>query len=222
MANLFAVCTPGLEPFMAGELSQLGLGPSRSPSRSENLPTANELIDEVGGIEFQGSLPDFYRANLHLRMASRVLLQLGAFYADTFSDLRRRAKRLSWENYLRPGQSVSLRVTCHQSRLYHSGGVAERVLEAIADRLGQTPPVRKLSEDEEGNPPQLIIVRLRENRCAISLDSSGAIIIPPWLPAGDGQGPLAGDPGCGNFVGFRLGCFLSSARPFLRGRDHRH
>ena len=152
MANLFAVCTPGLEPFMAGELSQLGLGPSRSSSRSEILPPSNELIDEVGGIEFQGSIPDVYRANLQLRIASRVLLQLGTFYADTFSDLRRRAKRLSWENYLQPGQSVSLRVTCHLSRLYHSGGVAERVLEAIADRLGQTSPVRKLSEDEEGKP----------------------------------------------------------------------
>jgi len=190
MANLFAVCTPGLEPFMAQELSQLGLRPSRSPSRSGNFPTANESIDEIGGIEFQGTLPDFYRANLHLRTASRVLLQLGTFYADTFSDLRRRAKRLSWENYLRPGQSVSLRVTCHQSRLYHSGGVAERVLEAIADRLGQTPPVRKLSEDEQENPPQLIIVRLTENRCTISVDSSGALLYRRGYRLATGRAPL--------------------------------
>jgi putative N6-adenine-specific DNA methylase len=190
MANLFAVCTPGLEPFLAGELGQLGLGPSRSSSRSENLPPSNELIDEVGGIEFQGSIPDVYRANLQLRIASRVLLQLGTFYADTFSDLRRRAKRLSWENYLQPGQSVSLRVTCHQSRLYHSGGVTERVLEAIADRLGQTPPVRKLREDEEGNPPQLIIVRLGENRCAISIDTSGALLYRRGYRLATGRAPL--------------------------------
>jgi putative N6-adenine-specific DNA methylase len=190
MANLFAVCTPGLEPFLARELSQLGLGPNRSSSRSEKFPPSNELIDEVGGIEFQGSILDVYRANLHLRTASRVLLQVGTFYADTFTDLRRRAKRLLWENYLQPGQSVSLRVTCHQSRLYHSGGVAERVLEAIADRLGQTPPVRKLSEDKEDNPPQLIILRLEENRCAISIDTSGALLHRRGYRLATGRAPL--------------------------------
>ncbi len=89
-----------------------------------------------------------------------------------------------------PGQSVSLRVTCHQSRLYHSGGVAERVLEAIADRLGQTPPVRKLREDEEGNPPQLIIVRLGENRCAISIDTSGALLYRRGYRLATGRAPL--------------------------------
>ncbi len=190
MANLFAVCTPGLEPFVAQELSQLGLKPNPSPSGIESMPAPNELIDEVGGIEFRGTLPDIYRANLHLRTASRVLLQIGIFYADTFSDLGRRAKRLSWENYLPPGRSVSLRVTCHKSRLYHSGGVAERVLEAIADRLGQTPPVRESNGDEEGSPPQLVIVRLRENRCAISIDSSGALLYRRGYRLATGRAPL--------------------------------
>ena len=190
MANLFAVCTPGLEPFMAQELSQLGLRPSRSLSGFEHFPTSNDLIDEVGGIEFRGALSDIYRANLHLRTASRVLVQIGMFYADTFSDLGRRGKRLSWENYLPPGRSVSLRVTCQKSRLYHSGGVAERVLEAIAGRLGQTPPVLESNGDEEGIPPQLVIVRLRDNRCAISIDSSGALLYRRGYRLATGRAPL--------------------------------
>jgi putative N6-adenine-specific DNA methylase len=68
--------------------------------------------------------------------------------------------------------------------------VAERVLEAIADRLGQTLPVRKLSEDEEGNPPQLIIVRLGENRCAISIDTSGALLYRRGYRLATGRAPL--------------------------------
>jgi putative N6-adenine-specific DNA methylase len=125
-------------------------------------------------VEFRGSFADLYRANLHLRTASRVWLQLGSFFADTFSDLGRRAKRFVWEDYLKPGLPVSLRVSCHRSKLFHSGAVAERVGESIGARLGRVPPAGKLKEDADG--PQLIMVRLVENRCTISMDSSGALL----------------------------------------------
>jgi putative N6-adenine-specific DNA methylase len=133
-------------------------------------------VEEVGGVEFRGALADLYRANLHLRTASRVLLHLGSFFADTFSDLGRRSKRLSWEVYLRPGRPVALRVICHRSRLFHSGAVTERILESIGSGLGQVPPIQKLDGEDEKNPRQLIIVRLVENRCTVSLDSSGALL----------------------------------------------
>jgi putative N6-adenine-specific DNA methylase len=175
MPNLFAVCAPGLEPFTAKELKELGLLLSRSSSSKTFSPGKGEA-DLIGGVEFQGSLADLYLANLHLRTASRVLLHLGSFYADTFSDLGRRAKRFSWEDYLRPGRPVALRVTCHKSRLFHSAAVTERVLESIGARLGQTPSTKKLAGEEVSNPPQLIFVRLVENRCTISLDSSGVLL----------------------------------------------
>ena len=118
MDNLFAVCAPGLEPFLAQELEQLGLHAIHSTSSSGQ--------DEAGGVEFQGALRDVYRANLWLRTASRVLVRLGAFYAAAFPELVRKAGRLPWERYLAPGQPVALRVTCHKSRLYHSDAVAYR------------------------------------------------------------------------------------------------
>jgi putative N6-adenine-specific DNA methylase len=130
----------------------------------------------TGGVEFRGSFADLYRANLHLRTASRVWLQLGSFFADTFSDLGRRAKRLAWEDYLKPGLPVALRVSCARSKLFHSGAVAERVRESIGARAGQIPPGGKLREDAEGESPRLVIVRLVENRCTISLDSSGELL----------------------------------------------
>ena len=174
MPNFFAVCAPGLEPFTARELVDLGLRIAGSLPASSGESAVMDEGEGEGGVEFRGSFADLYRANLHLRTASRVWLQLGSFFADTFSDLGRRAKRFVWEDYLKPGLPVSLRVSCHRSKLFHSGAVAERVGESIGARLGRVPPAGKLKEDADG--PQLIMVRLVENRCTISMDSSGALL----------------------------------------------
>jgi len=175
MNKLFAVCAPGLEPFTAGELDQLGLAGRQSSSLPGHVVKKREVDNEVGGVEFDGNLHGLYRANLHLRTASRVLVRLGAFYAAGFPELRRKASRLSWEDYLKVGQSMALRVTCHKSRLYHQRAVAERVAGAIGDRLGKPPVVQRFSE--ECDPlPQLIIVRLVSDHCTISIDSSGALL----------------------------------------------
>ncbi len=191
MEKLFAVCAPGLEPFTALELDRLGLIDSHPP-QSENFPiekgpqydrqvprpASGGMGEELqsGGIEFQGSLHDVYRANLYLRTASRVLVRLGGFYASAFPELRRKASRLLWENYLAPERPIALRVTCQKSRLYHEAAVAERVAGAIADRLGKPPPIQKYHEDSGTDPPQLIVVRLMDNLCTISMDSSGALL----------------------------------------------
>lgn len=162
MSELFAVSAPGLEPFTAVELAALGL-----------KPVVSAASGEEGGVSFQGGQREIYLANLHLRTASRILLRVGDFYAAAFSELRKKASRLAWENILRPGQPVALRVTCHQSRLYHSGAVAERVTGAIGDRLGQ--PIQAVKFDENAaKTPALIIIRLVNNQCTISLDTSGA------------------------------------------------
>ncbi len=165
---LFAVAAPGLEPIVQQELEQLGL-------RAEAT---------TGGVAFGGSERDLYRANLHLRTPSRVLLRLGEFYAATFSELRAKGSRLAWASYLRPGQPVTIKATCHKSKLYHSDAVAERVAGAIADRLGQA-VVRVKGSDETddadggeptGAAPALVIVRLVRDMCTISLDTSGALL----------------------------------------------
>jgi putative N6-adenine-specific DNA methylase len=176
--NLFVVCAPGLESIAARELDQLGMTvrhPRSSPGDSPNL---DALGKDAGGVECRGSLHDLYRVNLHLRTASRVLVRLGSFHAAAFPELRRKASRLSWEEVLAPGQPVVLRVTCHRSRLYHQGGVAQRIAGAIADRLGQSPPLRKSSENENDaeDLAQLILVRLKDNQCTISVDSSGSLL----------------------------------------------
>jgi len=162
MDIFFAVTAPGLEPFTALELSRLF--PDREP------------VPEPGGVTFRGSFADLMRANLHLRTASRVLARLGMpFLARDFDELRQKAARLPWERFLAPGQPVALRVTCHESKLYHSDAVARILTLALADRLGQPSPLVK-TDEESDQPPQLIVVRLAEDRVTVSVDSSGTIL----------------------------------------------
>ncbi len=175
MKKLFAVVAPGLEPFTSQELRELGFQVGTSPF-SLSSTSKSEGQDGGGGVEFQGTLGDVYRANLHLRTASRVFVQIGGFFGDTFSDLRRRARRLPWEEYLKLGEAVSLRVSCRRSRLFHSGAVAEKVLEAIGGRLGQIPPVQGLGEEGGRTIPQLVFIRLSENRFTFWVDSSGVLL----------------------------------------------
>jgi putative N6-adenine-specific DNA methylase len=170
----FAVAAPGLEAIAAHELGDLGIGGAPSP----------------GGATFSGDRAALYRANLQLRTASRVLVRLGAFHAAAFSELRKKAGRLPWDAYLRPGQTVSIHATSHKSKLYHSGGVIERIAGAIADRLGTAPALEKGSEEAEGPGPQLVIVRLVRDQVVISLDASGALLHQRGYRLATGKAPL--------------------------------
>jgi putative N6-adenine-specific DNA methylase len=170
----FAVAAPGLERLTARELGELGIGGAASP----------------GGATFSGSRDVLYRANLHLRTASRVLVRLGTFHAAAFSELRKKAGRLAWDAYLRPGQPVSIHATSHKSKLYHSGAVAERIAGAIADRLGAAPVVEKTAEEAEGPGPQLVIVRLVRDQVTLSLDASGALLHQRGYRLATGKAPL--------------------------------
>ena len=184
--EFFAVCTPGLESFTTQELGALGLLP---PGPSSSLPEtpANE---EIGGVSFSGDLTDLYRANLHLRTADRILVRFGTFHAAAFSEFRRKAGQLPWEEVLQPGSPVVFRVTCHQSRLYHQKAVAERLAGAIADRLGRLPPVQPREENEDLQGPQIIMARLVNDQVTISLDSSGSLLHRRGYRLAGGKAPL--------------------------------
>lgn len=168
--KFFAVCAPGLEPILSQEFEQLGIQYSRPQGGSSEIQHTDE---ESGGIEFEGDYRTLFSANLNLRTCSRILLRLGEFNATSFAELRRKSAQLSWGNYLLPAQSISLRVTCRKSKLYHSDAVAERVAGSIGDSLGKSPIVQKDSSPNQSSTPQLILVRLLNDHCQISLDTSG-------------------------------------------------
>lgn len=183
--DLFAACAPGFESITAAELFSLGI--------------ANPLA-VPGGVEFRGFLSHVYKVNLWSRTAERILVRLDSFHAITFKELRDKTKQIEWEKYLRPGDRLSIRATCKKSRLIHSDAVAERVQLAIADRLGAAQKIlaeqlarsprprgriaqstaRTRSEsdllpDKEPST-HTIVVRLVDDECTISLDSSGELL----------------------------------------------
>jgi putative N6-adenine-specific DNA methylase len=168
MYRLFAVTQPGLEPLLRAELNGLGLITTAAGGTSP----AGILNEDGGGVAFEASPAGLYTANLQLRTASRVLVRLGEFGAQGFEELKKKAARLHWEQFLLPGQPVSFRVTCHKSRLYHSDAVAREILAALNTRLSPACTAVKYAPDAQG-PSSLIVVRIVHDVCAISVDSSG-------------------------------------------------
>jgi putative N6-adenine-specific DNA methylase len=162
--DLFAIAAPGLEPIVERELRALGVA---------------DIRVERGGVAFSGGRDTIYRANLHLRTASRVIARVAEFGARGFPELVRQAKRPPWERYLVPDRPVHLRVTCRKSRLYHSDAVAERVVDAIEKRLGAGRlHVIKGGKDEDDDAPvaQTVLVRMAHDECLLSVDTSGDLL----------------------------------------------
>jgi putative N6-adenine-specific DNA methylase len=150
----FAVSAPGLEPLVRRELALLE-GPFRLQVEAP----------EPGGVPFRADLSGMYAANLHLRIASRVLVRVGSFHASAFHELERRARRLPWSDFRPAGAGVAFRVTSRKSKLYHQDAVTQR-LEAIA---GKGPA-------NEAAEPQEFVVRLFRDECTVSADASGALL----------------------------------------------
>ena len=165
-----------MEELTAHELIKAGLLTEDQLLHSNSGRKKGNSFAVRGGVPFRGRLKAIYKANLHLRTASRILVRLGEFSATTFSELRSNASKLEWERFINPGHPVTFRVTCRKSKLYHSDAVAERIAGAIQDRLGQASPVLKNQEDDSEIFHQLILIRIFRDFCVISIDTSGELL----------------------------------------------
>lgn len=216
LENFFAVVAPGLEETCAAELAALDLGP---------------LATEPGGVAFSGRLRELYLANLHLRTASRILVRFAEFSSRDFPDLFHRALKLPWGRFVRPETAVTFRVTCRTSRLGHSERVAATLHDALNRALGR--PVSAAASS-----PQLILVRIVDDRVVLSIDSTGELLhrrgyrqsvtvapLRETLAAGvlqllgwDGTVPLA-DPMCGSASFLTEGALIARRRAPGLDRD---
>jgi len=157
--NFFAMTAPGLEGILAVELKRLG---------------ARIGTSLAGGVEFRGNREDLWRANLWSRVANRIAVRVDEFHASSFHELERRAKKVEWSRYTTPGSIVRFRVTCRKSKLYHSDAVAERLGNAVT-RIGAV-VAGDADDDESESNAQLFIVRIANDVCTISADSSGELL----------------------------------------------
>lgn len=150
MLDLFVACAPGLEPLLARELADLGLA---------------ELRSEPGGVTVRTDPRGVSTICLHSGLANHVRLRVGEpFDVRHFDKLVRKTAALPWGELLRPGTKAVASAVCRKSRLYHSGGVAQRVEAGIAKAIGAP---------RDGMPEVAVSVRIVRDRCTVSLDLSG-------------------------------------------------
>jgi putative N6-adenine-specific DNA methylase len=192
----FAVAAPGLEAALAEELQALGL---------------HDAVATAGGVEVTGPLATGFAINLGSRIATRVLVRVGEVEAREFAVLRDRCAGLPFEPWLGGERPVRVDVSTSRCRLYHTVAIAEAVLLAAGDRIGAR-LARKAGtgggggeaqaeaagedaasdeQDESGLEPYArLLVRGVEDRFAISLDSSGALLHRRGARVETGRAPL--------------------------------
>ncbi len=141
-----------------------------------------------GGIEIKGRLAVCYLANLHLRMANRVLMRLDHFHATNFRQLHKSLAAFPWELYLYTASPLAFHVTARHSRLYHTDAISDACRSAIVDRLshrGQQPETLP----GEGRR-QKIFVRVTDDNFSLSIDSSGNNLYKRGFKKHRGAAPL--------------------------------
>ncbi len=159
---------PGLEEMLADEIAKL---------------TGRRGETSSGGVAFVGGLKDMRRVNLWSRIANRVVVRVDEFHASTFHEMERKAKQVDWGSFVASGQSVRFRVTCRKSKLYHSDAVAQRLAAAVKAKVGGNKHVVASADDEDDEESgdtfhnaQLFVVRIIDDMCSISADSSGELL----------------------------------------------
>ena len=151
----FAILSPGAEEIAARETTR--------------LPGVMNVKAVPGGVEFRGPLEVGMRANLHLRLPTRILLRLGQARAREFGKLRHQLAHLPWEAVISGGAPLRITASASHCRLYHTGAIDETVRAAIGDRVGTAPA--KANANSRDAP--LVLVRGVDDTWTISVDSSG-------------------------------------------------
>ncbi|MCA9230359.1 MAG: bifunctional 23S rRNA (guanine(2069)-N(7))-methyltransferase RlmK/23S rRNA (guanine(2445)-N(2))-methyltransferase RlmL [Planctomycetales bacterium] len=154
--QLVATAAFGLEAVVVRELEQLGYTPK---------------ITRPGRIEFAGDRAAICRANLWLRSADRVLIQLAKFPATDFDALFDTAGSLPWEEWIAAEAAIPVRGRSHKSQLTSVPACQRTVKKAIVERLLRCHGVGELPET---GPPVSVEVAILDDEATLSIDTSGA------------------------------------------------
>ncbi len=153
----FATVARGLESLAAEELTELG---------------AESVEPGFCGVAFQGDRKLLYHVNLWARLPFRILLRLDTFPCQDAEDLYQGIQTLPWQDYLTPDYTLAVDATGKTPQLNHSHFTALQVKNAIVDQQRQQFGAR--SHIDTQTPDVRINVHLHQDRCVVSLDSSGS------------------------------------------------
>ena len=156
MNTLVALCAVGAERILGNEIKHLGY------KLNGNAP---------GRVSFLGDDDALFKANLCLRTADRIYLQLAEYDALNFDDLYEGTYNIRWQDYLRKDSRVIVdKVRSYKSKLNSEHSIQGIVHKAIYSKLGD---VWKMSSMPETGEESDIRVYVDENKVLILLDLSG-------------------------------------------------
>lgn len=153
----FATCPRGLERLLVEDLAGLGA------QGVEAIP---------GGVQFRGDWRVCYRANLHSRIATRVLWRAAHAGYRNEDDIYRLALDTPWERWFLVEQTIRVDVGALKSPLKSIDFVALRIKDAVCDRFrrdaGRRPSV------DTRQPDVRVYGFVHGEQCTLYLDTSGA------------------------------------------------
>ena len=162
---MVATCSLGLEEFLEEELRALEV---------------QRVLRERGAVRFAGTWSDVWRANLWLRTANRVLIEVGSFPAADgdvlYEGVRRLAQAdepipgLAGADLFDPSATLAVRATASQSNLRDIRWIGQRTKDAIVD--AQRHRFSRRSSVDRREPDRMFRVLVRQNRGALLLDTS--------------------------------------------------
>lgn len=202
--SLIATTAFGLEKVVARELQQLGY---------------TEQQVENGRVRFSGDAAAICRANLWLRSADRVLVEVGDFPCTDFGELFDQTAALPWEQWLEADSQFPVRGRSVRSTLASVPDCQRLVKKAIATRLQ-----RIYDQDwcPETGPEYTIEIAVVNDRALLTIDTSGARSAQARLPHPGGGGTAAGDTRRGTGPAELLEPGATVRRSVLRKRNDSH
>ena len=156
MNTLVALCAVGAEKILGNEIKHLGY----------------KLISNAPGrVSFFGDDDALFKANLCLRTADRVYLQIAEYNAFDFDSLYDGAFAADWQDFLKKDSRIIVdKVRTHKSKLNSEHSIQGIIHKAIYSKLGEKWNMVTLPETGEQSD---IRVYVDDNRVYILLDLSG-------------------------------------------------
>ena len=126
---------------------------------------------EDGRVTFEGDEEAICRANIFLRTAERVMIQVGRFKATTFEELFQGIKNLPWEEYIpEDGKFWVKKASSINSKLFSPSDIQSIAKKAMVERMKQNYHKEWFKEDGAAYPVRIFLLK---DEVTVALDTSG-------------------------------------------------
>ncbi|HAA57036.1 MAG TPA: hypothetical protein DCE42_19880 [Myxococcales bacterium] len=144
----------------------------------------------TGGVEFSATRRGLYQVLQGCATATRLLLRVDHFQATSVQELFRKTRRINFSRILPAGTVLHIKATNKRSFAGGTGELTRFVLDGIQAHYKEralTPPT---STDDASEADQRLLIRLEDNQCTLSLDTSGEMMFRRGWREHAGKAPL--------------------------------